>query len=119
MRSGAEHGAIFSALQRRAVPDAAWDQLLTRLSNEQEPVICRVTTRSGTVVLGVLAATGLADWEAEGRGLLLHPEVVRDDAGQLRPLPASRGVVVPGDEIAVLSVIGFPAERKAGTLKEP
>ena len=118
-RSGKQHGAFVSALRDRALPDAAWDQLLTRLSNRQEPVICRVTTRSGGTVLGVFADTGLADWEAEGRGLLLEPEVVRDDAGQLRPLPASRGVFVPGDEISVLSVIGFPAHGERATLKEP
>jgi hypothetical protein len=114
-QSGEQQSAIVSALRRRTLPDAAWDQLLTRLSNRREPVICRVITRSGPVVLGVLAETGLADWEAEGRGLLLQPEVVRDDAGQLRPLPASQGVVIPGDEIAVLSVIGFSPDRS--TLK--
>jgi hypothetical protein len=118
-RSQEQHGALLSALRSRALPDAAWDQLLTRLSNRQEPVICRVTTRSGGTVLGVFADTGLADWEAEGRGLLLEPEVVRDDAGQLRPLPASRGVFVPGDEISVLSVIAFPGDLERATLKGP
>jgi hypothetical protein len=118
-RSEEPDGALLSALRSRALPDAAWDQLLTRLSNRQEPVICRVTTRSGGTVLGVFAETGLADWEAEGRGLLLEPEVVRDDAGQLRPLHASRGVFVPGDEISVLSVIAFPGDLERARLKGP
>lgn len=97
-------------LRSQALPDAAWDRLLTRLANRGEAVICRVTTRSGNVVLGVFADAGFADWEADGRGLLLDPEVVTTEAGELQPLPGSRGVFVPGDEISVLSVVGLAAE---------
>jgi hypothetical protein len=104
------------ALRNHTLPDAAWDRLLTRLANRGEAVICRVTTRSGSVVFGVLADAGFADWEADGRGLLLDPEVATTETGELSPVPGSRGVFVPGDEIAVLSVVGFPGEQAADTL---
>lgn len=85
-------------------PAYAWDRLLTRLVEGGEAVVCRVTTRSGGEILGVLA-DGWLDWEVEGRGVLFDREVTRDDAGRLRSVGSSRGVYVPGDEISVMSVI--------------
>ena len=95
-------------IRSRSLPASAWDRLLTRLANRGEAVICRVKTRSGAEVLGVLARDGYLDWEADGRGLLFDLEVTRDAEGTLRPLPDSRGVYVPGEEIAVLSVVKAP-----------
>jgi hypothetical protein len=92
----------------RSVPGAAWDRLLARLNNRREPVVCRVTTCDGHEVLGVLADQGYADWGADGRDLLLMPEIVRDEAGRLQPVLESRGVYVSGEQIASLSVVAIP-----------
>lgn len=97
-------------MRSRTLPDAAWDRLMTRLANRGRPVILKVTTRSGGEVLGVFAGSGYADWAADGRGLLLDVEVVRDDAGRLRPIATSEGVFVPGDEISIVSVVQGPSE---------
>ena len=61
--------------------------------------------------LASLHDPGYADWAADGRGLLLDVEVVRDDSGQLQPIPTSEGVFVPGDEISIVSVVQGPTER--------
>lgn len=81
---------------------------MTRLANRGEAVICRVKTKSGSEVIGAFARAGYADWDAVGRGLLLDIEVIRDASGQLQPLPSSQGVFIPGDEIALLSVVELP-----------
>jgi hypothetical protein len=109
---------VIRGFRSRTLPDAAWDRLLTRLANRGEAVLCRVSTRSGHQVYGVFADGGFADWEADGRGLLLEPDVVRTDAGRLEPLKDSRGVFVPGDEIAVLSVLGLPGDRRSATVED-
>jgi hypothetical protein len=95
-------------IETRSVPGAAWDRLLARLNNQREPVVCRVVTSDGREVLGILADEGYADWSADGRGLLLMPEVVRDQAGRLQPVPASRGVYVAGEQITTLSAVAIP-----------
>lgn len=89
-------------------PSVGWDRLLNRLVNRGEPVVCRVKTRAGEEVLGVFARAGYLDWEADGRGILLDKEVLRGDDGQLRIVPSSQGVFVPGEEISVLSVVSLP-----------
>jgi hypothetical protein len=107
---GAFIARVLREIRARMLPTAAWDRLMTRLANRQRPVLLKVTTRSGSEVLGVFARAGYADWAVDGRGLLLDVEVVRDSAGQLQPVPTSRGVFVPGDEIAVVSVVDLPDE---------
>jgi hypothetical protein len=94
-------------IRARSLPAAAWDRLLTRLVNRGERVVCRVKTRSGEEVLGVLARAGYFDWEADGRGVLFDKEVIRGPNG-LEPVHRSRGLFVPGDEISTLSVVVLP-----------
>jgi hypothetical protein len=95
-------------LRNSSVPGAAWDRLLARLNNRRETVLCRVKTSDGQEVLGVLADEAYADWGADGRDLLLMPEVVRDANGNLCALQASRGVFVAGGQISSLSVVRLP-----------
>lgn len=92
-------------LRNGSVPGAAWDRLLARLNNQREAVLCRVKTCDGQEILGVLADEAYADWGADGRDLLLMPEVIQDGAGNLRPLQSSRGVFVAGGQITSLSVV--------------
>lgn len=96
------------ALEARSLPPQAWDRLFTRLANERKPVLCRVRLGDGEEILGVLARDGFADWKEDGGDLLLFPEVISRE-GRLRPVPGSRGVFVPRDQIAVLSVVDLPA----------
>jgi hypothetical protein len=95
-------------IRERSRPGYAWDRLLSRVASRGERVICRIKTKSGGEVIGVLARRGYLDWEADGRGVLLDKEVRRNAAGQLEPLAASRGLFVPGDEVSSLSVVHLP-----------
>lgn len=91
-------------------PSLAWDRLLSRLANQGERVVCRVKTRTGGEVLGVLARAGYLDWEADGRGVLLDKELVRGNDGQIRTVASSQGLFIPGDEISLLSVVSLPEQ---------
>lgn len=98
-------------LRARTLPSGSWDRLMTRLSNQGKRVVCRVQTRSGKEVLGVLASGGVADFEADGRGLLLDVEAYRDrSSGKIKQVPDSQGLFIPGDEISFLSVVRLPDE---------
>ncbi len=83
-------------LRRRVLPASAWDRLLIRLKNRREIVLCRVATRTGEEVFGLVAQDGFADWKADGCDLLLAPELVRRQGGRLVPVPRSKGVFIPG-----------------------
>lgn len=98
---------IARQIRARSLPAAAWDRLLNRLANRGERVVCRVQTRSGQEVFGVLARSGYLDWEADGRGVLFDKEVIRGASG-LQPVSDSQGLFVPGDEISTLSVVVLP-----------
>jgi Family of unknown function (DUF6338) len=104
---------LVKAARLQTLPSSAWDRLLTRLANRGEPVVCRLRTRDGGEVLGVLGGAGFADWEVDGRGVLLDKEMVHDAEGRLTLLRASRGVYVPGDHIAFVSVLQLPPEALA------
>ncbi|HEX2161165.1 MAG TPA: DUF6338 family protein [Thermoleophilaceae bacterium] len=97
-------------LRARTLPASAWDRLMTRLANRGKPVVCKVRTSDGAEILGAFASAGYADWEADGRGLLLDVEVVADPDGRIRPLPMSQGIFIPGNEIVTLSVVALPDE---------
>jgi hypothetical protein len=101
---------VSQAIHARSAPSGAWDRLLARFHNRGETALCRVTTCDGLEVMGLLGDKGCADWGADGRDILLMPQVVRDRQGQLRALPSSRGVFVAGDRIAVLSVVALTTE---------
>lgn len=106
-------------LRARTLPSGSWDRLMTRLSNQGKRVVCRVQTRSGKEVLGVLASGGVADFEADGRGLLLDVEAYRDRSGKIKQVPGSQGLFVPGDEIAFLSVVRLPDEALSSETDDP
>jgi hypothetical protein len=99
---------LINALQKRILPASAWDRLLARLVNHGEAVVCRVTRTDGTEVFGTIAKEGYLDWDADGRDLLLKPELVRNGKGTLEPVAGSLGIFVPGDHVASLSVVSYP-----------
>lgn len=102
---------LLNELRTRTLPIRAWDRLFARLSKLENPVMCRIRLCDGSEVLGVLARDAYADWTADGGDLLLAPEVGIDPSThKLVPLPGSRGVFVPRDQIAVLSVAEMPSE---------
>ena len=96
----------------RSLPARAWDRLLARLSKRGTQVLCQIRLRDGHgEVLGVFAREAFLDWKEDGGDVLLVPQVVREQkTGKLRPVPRSRGVFVPGDQIATLSVVELPPE---------
>jgi uncharacterized protein DUF6338 len=95
--------------------DDAWDRLLIQLRRAERAVLLKVRLRSGGEVYGAFAEQGRADWVSDGSGLLMDLEVAPDASGVLVDVAGSRGVFVPGEEIAALSVVdvteGASAER--------
>jgi hypothetical protein len=96
-----ERGGILESTEE------AWDRLLVRLRQDERAVILRIKMRSGGEVYGAFAERGRADWLSDGSGVLLDLEATADESGMLRDVPDSRGVYVPGEEIASVSVIGI------------
>jgi hypothetical protein len=101
-------------LNDRALPSAAWDRLLSRLDNRHETVLCRVATRLGDEVFGIVAQDGFMDWKADGCDLLLVPELIREHNGALVPVPGSKGVFIPGSEIAHVHAVTYPGKVTLG-----
>jgi len=101
-------GWLAREIRARSRPGYAWDRLLSRLASRGERVVCRVRTKSGDEVVGVLARGGWLDWEADGRGVLLDKELIRSARGALEAVTASRGLFVPGDEVSTVSVVQLP-----------
>jgi hypothetical protein len=99
-------------LSNRALPLGAWDRLQIYLNDRREIVLCRVATRTGAEVFGVVAQDGFVDWKDDGRDLLLIPELVRERSGTLVPVPGSKGVFIPGAEIAHVHAVAYPEYQR-------
>lgn len=72
----------------------AWDALMLRLHDRAVPQIVHIRSRDGKEMYGALAAGGRADFQADGRGLVLDLEFL-DQGGTLVPVTGSNGVFVP------------------------
>jgi hypothetical protein len=94
----------------------AWDRLLERLRRISKPQIVHVRFRDGTDLYGVLAARGGADYQSDGRGLVLDAELVEKDGG-LVLIPGSRGVFVSGEAVASVAFVELDkSERQRDTI---
>ncbi|HVO54508.1 MAG TPA: hypothetical protein VMT37_08855 [Solirubrobacterales bacterium] len=85
-----------------------WDRLLERLRQAGQPQIVHVRFRDGSEMYGVLAAGGSADFQADGRGLVLDAELIEVD-GQLQEVPGSSGAFVSGDAVASVAFVEYTA----------
>jgi len=94
------------AVIRFSAMESAWDRLLERLKRAAKPQIVHVHFKDGGDMYGVLAAGGRADYEADGRGLVLDAELVERD-GDLVLIPGSSGVFIPADAVASVAFVEF------------
>lgn len=91
---------------RLSAMEFAWDRLLERLRRAAEPQIVHVHFKEGGDLYGVLASGGRADYEADGRGLVLDAELVERD-GELVLIPGSSGVFISADAVASVAFVEF------------
>jgi hypothetical protein len=89
---------------------------LERLRRTSKPQIVHVRFLDGTDLYGVLAAGGRADYQADGRGLVLDAELIEVN-GQLVMIPGSSGVFIAADAVASVGFVEFEdADRELSTL---
>ena len=80
------------------------------------PQIVHVRFRDGTDLYGVLAAGGRADYQANGRGLVLDAELVEED-GELVLIPGSSGVFIAAEAVASVGFVEFEEpDRERSTI---
>lgn len=82
----------------------AWDRLLERIRRSSTPQIVHVRFRDGQELLGVLAADGSADFQADGDGIVLAAELLRVD-GRLEHIPNSNGLFISLSAVASIAFI--------------
>lgn len=97
-------GRCGDLLVRFAALAFAWDRLLERLRKISGLQIVHVRFRDGTDLYGVLAAGGRADYQADGRGLVLDAELVEEDEG-LVLIPNSSGVFIAAEAVASIAFV--------------
>lgn len=92
---------------------AAWDRLLANVRRAEIAQIACVRLQDCREVYGLFASAGRADYDADGRGLLLDAELVVGDEG-LTKVPGSSGVFIAPDAITSVSFVdvGDPSGAK-------
>jgi hypothetical protein len=105
-RSGELERRYGDLLVRFAALAFAWDQLLERLRRISRMQVVHVRFRDGTDLYGVLAAGGRADYQADGRGLVLDAELVERD-GELVLIPNSSGLFIVAEAVASIAFVEF------------
>jgi len=85
-------------------PFYEWDRLLSRLRRTDEVQVAHVRFRDGTSIYGLFAGAGGADFEADGRGLLLDAELA-EVGDRLVQVESSSGLYVAPDSIASVSFV--------------
>lgn len=92
----------------------AWDKLLARLRRSGLPQVVHIRFRDGSETYGVFAGGGRADFQADGRGLVLDAELVEVD-GRLVQIAGSNGVFVEASAIASIGLSSIPARTRMTT----
>lgn len=92
----------------------AWDRLLQRMNRMAKPQVVHVRLREGGDVYGVMAEGGSADFQADGRGLVLDAQLLILD-GRLKEVPNSSGVFIAAEAVASVAFAEYEAEP-AGTI---
>jgi len=100
------------ALASSVTTAQAWDELLRKLQRDGRAQLAHVRLTDGRSVYGVFAGGGRADFDAEGRGLLLDQELVEGSAG-LEPVKESTGLYISPDQLASVSFAAFPKQESA------
>jgi hypothetical protein len=86
----------------------AWDRLLQRMNRMAKPQVVHVRLREGGDVYGVMAEGGSADFQADGRGLVLDAQLLILD-GRLKEVPNSSGVFISAEAVASVAFAEYEA----------
>jgi hypothetical protein len=84
----------------------AWDAMVVRLRRDSDAQVVQVRLRDGSAVYGILASTGRADFQADGRGLVLDRELT-DEGGELAEVPGSSGIFIAPEAIATVALFDY------------
>jgi hypothetical protein len=108
-------GVFGDALMQTISFAFAWDRLLERLNRSAAPQIVHVRFRDGKELYGVLAAGGSADFQADGRGLVLDAELLHVN-GRLEQIPNSSGLFIAPDAVASVAFVKYGTSEEGDTL---
>jgi len=86
----------------------AWDRLLQRMNRIAKPQVVHIQLRDGGDVYGVMAEGGSADFQADGRGLVLDAQLLKLD-GRLKEVPNSSGVFIAAEAVASVAFAEYEA----------
>ncbi|HET9198751.1 MAG TPA: DUF6338 family protein [Solirubrobacterales bacterium] len=90
----------------------AWDRLLQRMNRIAKPQIVHIHLREGGDVYGVMAEGGSADFQADGRGLVLDAQLLKLE-GRLKEVPNSSGIFIAAEAVATVAFAEYEAEPTA------
>jgi hypothetical protein len=94
----------------------AWDGLMVRLRRQAKAQVVHVRLQDGSDVFGILASGGSADFQGEGRGLVLDIELVERD-GRLDEVPGSNGLFIVPEAVASIAFIEYQPADSGGTVR--
>jgi hypothetical protein len=94
----------------------AWDGLMVRLRRQAKAQVVHVRLQDGSDVFGILASGGSADFQGQGRGLVLDIELVERD-GRLDEVPGSNGIFIVPEAVASIAFIEYQRADPDGTVE--
>jgi len=106
------HGRFGDLVIRGFAFAFAWDRLLQRMNRIAKPQVVHVRLRDGGDVYGVMAEGGSADFQADGRGLVLDAQLLILD-GRLKEVPNSSGVFIAAEAVASVAFAEYEPESAA------
>jgi hypothetical protein len=99
-------GRLGDALIRLTSLSYAWDAMVVRLRRRSQAQVVQVRLLDGFIVYGILASGGRADFQADGRGLVLDRELTEEE-GELVEVRGSNGIFVAPEAIATVAVFDY------------
>ncbi len=109
-------GKVGDALIEVVSTPFVWDALMVRLRRRARAQVAHVRLRDGSDLYGILAAGGRADFQADGRGLVLDIEL-RNERGQLVEVPSSNGIFVAPEAMASVAFLDCEVDEGGGKVK--
>jgi hypothetical protein len=99
-------GKLGDALIGLVAFSSAWDAMVIRLRRESRAQVVQVRLRDGSAVYGILASDGRADFQADGRGIVLDREL-RVAAGGLMEVPGSNGIFIAPEAVTTVAFFDY------------
>jgi hypothetical protein len=84
----------------------AWDAMVIRLRRDPHAQAVQIRLLDGSVVYGILSSGGRADFQADGRGLVLARELIEVE-DRLVEVPGSNGIFISPEAVATVAVFDY------------